>query len=134
MLEIGLLTIAGVGIEIGIGGGAIVLVKWPGTGKADGTGMLALAIAAGITDGICGLDTLTNTDTGAALDEVTLGVGIVNVGGILAICEGILFCTGIVVNGGTAGLVVLDWFVVLIIITLSCVVVVFLVELVAVVA
>lgn len=71
MLALGLLTIAGVGIETGIDDWTVVLDKWPGTGRAAGTGILALAIAAGIIVGIWWCGTVrTKTDTGADLLDV----------------------------------------------------------------
>jgi len=120
VLELGLVTIAGVGIEIGIEDCAIVLVKCPGTGNADGTGILALAIAAGITVGIWGTDTRTSTGTGAAFEDVIL-LGIANVGGIFWGCEIIQDWAGIVVIGCILVFVVFDWFVELVMITLACV-------------
>ena len=68
LLALGLLTIAGVGMD-GIGIEELVELrrpcKWLGTGSAEGTWASGAAIEAGIAGGMCG-GTRTSTDTGAA--------------------------------------------------------------------
>ena len=84
LLALGLLTIAGVGMD-GIGIEELEelrrLCKWLGTGSAGGTWASGAAMEAGIAGGMCG-GTRTSTDTGAA-DMTTFLVSVV-----------VLFCTG----------------------------------------
>ena len=83
-LALGLVTIAGVGID-GIGIELLVELRrpwiWLGTGSADGTWALGAAMEAGIAGGICA-GTRTSTETGAA-DMIVFFVSVV-----------VVFCTG----------------------------------------